>query len=171
MPEPTPKPPETTRPAAQKPAKDDRLETYPTDGDKLKKQIPIARPLEPKSAVVVSKSYRVVELPPPPVVEPPVADEAKAVDAKPHDTLPDGLAAPAERPPETPIELDALQIRAPQRWTFLRRRVRMPPRWEQWLADPQRRNNVGLGASIAINIAIVALLASMMHSPTPAPRN
>ena len=112
---------------------------------------------------MISKSYRVRELPPPPVVAPPRADHAETDDAQHHDTLPDGLAAPPEKPPEPPIELDALQIRTPGRWSFLRRRVRIPPRWEQWLADPQRRNNVGVGLSIAIHVALVVLLAFVLQ--------
>ena len=77
MSEPTPKPPETKRPAVRKAAK---------DGDKLQRQIPVAKPLEAetkkeaapsKSSVVLSQSYRVVELPPPPVAEPPAADRER----------------------------------------------------------------------------------------------
>jgi hypothetical protein len=133
---------------------------------------PVAKRLEaerPKSSPVISKSYRVVELPPPPIVITPAADEAETDEAERHDTLPDGLAAPPEGPPEPAIELDALQIRAPQRRRSLRRRVRMPPRWEQWLADPQRRNNVGVGASIAVHVALVLLLAFVLHAPPRTP--
>jgi len=80
-----------------------------------------------------------------------------------HGILPDGLAAP----PEPPIELDSLQIGTSPRWSFLRPRVRIQPRWQQWLTDPRRRNGVGVGLSIAINSALVALLALVLHSPQP----
>ena len=109
------------------------------------------------------------ELPPPPVIEPPKSDQTETDDARQHDTLPDGLLAPPEKPPEAAIELDALQIRAPKRWSFLRRRVRIPPRWQQWLADPQRRNPVGVGLSIAIHVAMIVLLALVLRWPVRTP--
>jgi len=170
--EPTPRRPDPTRPAVQQPAKDrDRLKTCPTGDDGLKTRpvepIPVAKRLE--SSLVISKSYRVRELPPPPVVAPPQSGRAETDDRQPHDTLPDGLAPPPEKHPEPPIELDALQIRTPGRWSFLRPRVRIPPRWQQSLVDPQRRNRVGVGLSIAIDAALVALLALVLRSPqTPA---
>ena len=106
MSEPTPKRPDPTRPAVQQAAKDhDRLKTRPAG------PIPVAKRLE--SSLVISKSYRVRELPPPPVVVTPQSDRAETDDRQPHDTLPDGLAPPPEKHPEPPIELDALQIRAP----------------------------------------------------------
>ena len=164
MSEPTP-----TRPDPPQPAKGgDRLQTCPTG------QITVAKRLEPeansevvqpKSSLVISKSYRVRELPPPPIVAPPGTDRAESHDGQPRDTLPDGLAAPPEVPRQPPIELDALQIRTPGRWSLLGRRVRMPPRWEQWLADPQRRSNVGVGASIMIHVGIIVLLAFLLHRP------
>ena len=172
MSEPTPKPPDPTRPAAQQPAEDsDRLKTYPTDGDRLKaRPTPVAKRLEaerPKSSPVISKSYRVVELPPPPIVITPAADEAETDEAERHDTLPDGLAAPPEGPPEPAIELDALQIRARSGGDSCAAASACPPRWEQWLADPQRRNNVGVGVSVAVHVALVLLLAFVLHAPPP----
>jgi hypothetical protein len=152
----------------------DRLETRPTG-----RQIPVARRLEPpaeeaeaarpKSSPVISKSYRVRELPPPPVIAPPGADQAETGDAQHHDTLPEGFAAQAEEPAELSIELDALQIRAAGSLKFLRRRVRIPPRWEQWLADPQRRTSVGVGLSIAIHVVLAVLLALVLRAAAPAP--
>jgi len=151
------------------------LKTSPTGG-----QITVAKRLEPPaeaarpiSSPVISKSYRVLELPPPPVVVPPQPDYAESDDSQPHDTLPDGLVAPpespAEQPVEPPIELDALQIRTSGRWSSLRRRVRIPSRWEQWLADPQRRTKVGVGLSIAMHIAIIVLLAIVLRVPARTP--
>ncbi len=86
-----------------------------------------------------------------------------------HDTLPEGLSAPPENAPEPPIEFDALQIHMPGRWSFLRRRAHVPPRWEQWLADPERRNHVGVGLSIVIYVAIIALLALVLRWPARTP--
>ena len=158
MSEPTPKRPDPTRPAAQQPTKG---------------QIPVAKRLEadqPKSSPVIStKSYRVRELPPPPIIEPPRADRTEADDVPHHDTMPEGLSAPPEKPQGPAIELDALQIRAPERWSLLRRRVHLPPRWQQWLADPQRRNPVGVGLSIAIHIAMIVLLALVLRWPARTP--
>lgn len=178
MSEPTPKQPDPTRPAAQQPAKggdrleSDRLETRPTGKIAVAKRLePAAKDevAQPKSSPVISKSYRVLELPPPPIIVPLLSDYSEADDSQPHDTLPDGLLAPseelAEKPLEPPIELGALQIEMPGRWSSLRRRVRIPPRWEQWLADPQRRTNVGVGSSIVIHIAIIMLLALVLRTP------
>jgi hypothetical protein len=83
--------------------------------------------------------------------------------------LPEGLAAPAERQVEPAIELADLRIKAPNRWDRLRRRVRIPPRWEQWLSDPRRRNRVGACTSIALHVAIILLLALVLEAPPPAP--
>ncbi len=152
MPEPTPKRPDPTRTEAQQPAKG---------------QIPVAKRLEggqPKSsAVIPAKSYRVRELPPPPVIEPPQADRTETDEVRNRDTLPDVLSAPPERTVEAAIELDALQIRTPTQWSFLRRRVRIPPRWEQWLANPQRQNPVGVGLSVGIHVAVIVLLAFVLR--------
>ena len=143
------------------------------------RQIPVAKRLEPpakgeaarpKSSPVISKSYRVLELPPPPViVMPPPLDGVEADDAQHHDTLPDGLETLPEKPPQPPIELDALQIRASGRWNSLRRRAGIPPRWQQWLADPQRRNSVGVGLSVAAHLAVVVLLALVLRAPARTP--
>jgi hypothetical protein len=158
--EPTPKRPDSNRPAAPQPGTGDgKLKTSPAG------QIPIAKRLEeaePKSSLVISKSYRVRELPPPPVVVPP-QPSGSADDGVPHDTLPEGLTAAPEKPPEPPIELDVLQIRMAGRFSSVRRYVRIPPRWEQWLTDPKRRNNVGVGASIAIHVTILVLLALLLR--------
>ncbi len=177
MSEPTPIRPDPSRPAVEQPEKggdrleSDRLKTYPTA------KLPVAKRLEPaakdevvrlKSSRVISKSYRVLELPPPPVIVPPRPDRAETDDGH-RDTLPEGLTAPPERPPEPSIELGALQIRTPGKRNFLRRGVRIPPRWEQWLADPQRRNSVGVGLSLAIHVAIVVLLALVLRVPTRTP--
>jgi len=175
--EPTQKQPDPTRLVVQQPAKgDDRLKTCPTG------KITVAKRLEPdakdetarpKSSPVISKSYRVVELPPPPVIAPPLSAYSEVDDSQPHDTLPDGLLPsleePAEKSLEPPIELDALHIQMPGRWRSLRRRVRIPPRWEQWLADPQRRTNVGVGSSIAIHIAIIMLLTLVLRGSARTP--
>ncbi len=150
MSEPKPKQSGTTRPAAQQPS--------------VKEEA-----ARPESSAVIYKSYRVLELPPPPVDAPPRANKAEPSEASRHDTLPDDLAAPAETRLQTPIELDALQIRTHGQWGFLHRRVRIPPRWEQWLADPQRRNKIGVGSSIAIHVAIIVLLALVLHSPARIP--
>ena len=172
MSQPTPKRPDSTRPAAQQPAKG---------------QIPVAKRLEPpvekaaaktpaakdeaaraKSLPVISKSYRVRELPPPPVVAPPEADHVEE-GSQHRDTMPDGLAMLAEKPPESPVELGALQIGSPGAWNFLRRRARGPSRWEQWLADPKRRNKVGVAASMAIHVVLLVLLVFVLHAPLRMP--
>jgi hypothetical protein len=172
MPEPTSKRPDPTRPAVQQSAKtDDAPKTGSTE------QIPLAKRLEAeakseaaqsKSSRVISKSYRVRELPPPPIIAPPATDRAGKDDSRPCDTLPDGLTAPPNKPPEAAVDLDALHIRSPGRWSFLGPRGRAPLRWVQWLAHPQRRNSVGVGLSVVINVAILVLLALVLHRP-PAP--
>ena len=169
MSEPTPKRSNATRPAVpEQSGKDkDGLKTNPTVAKRLD-----AEPA--KSSLVISKSYRVVELPPPPVVAPPPVDQADDNDAPRHDRLPDALASLPERERQAPIELDALQIGQSSlpagRWSLLSRRVRMPARWVAWLADPQRRNSVGVMASIMIHIAIIALLGLVLGLPAGMPQ-
>ena len=152
MSEPTPKRPNSPGPpsAQQSERDDERLrtaghgrETGPNKAQQSKKgeersptsppgrPIPVAKRLEAndetpgaKSSLVISRCYRVRELPPPPIIGPPRPDLAKAADerpqgahpqdAGPQDILPDGLVAP----PEPPMELDALQIRPVGRWRF-----------------------------------------------------
>jgi len=158
VPEPAPDQPDPTRPAVQETAQvDDTSKSHPTG------RIAVARRLE--SSPVISKSYRVRELPPPPVVVPPQPYRAESDAAPSDDTLPDGLRAPPEQLAAPPIELDALQIRTLRPWSFLRPRVRIPPRWQRWLADPQRRNSVSVALSIAVNLVLVAVLALVLRSP------
>jgi hypothetical protein len=45
----------------------------------------------------------------------------------------------------------------------------VPTRWERWLTDPQRRNGVGTAASVAINVAIILLLAFVFKAPPQGP--
>jgi hypothetical protein len=139
--------------------------------------IPVAKRLEatekesapPKASPAAPKSYRVRELPPPPVVVSPESPGADAVDGPPHDTLPDVLSTPPEKLPEEPIPLDALQISSPARLGFLRQHVRIPPRWEQWLADVKRRNKVGVALSVAIHVVFFVVLALLLRSPASTP--
>lgn len=174
MSEPTPR-----RPAAQQAAKGQipMAKRIEPPGEETKAKQPAERDeaAEAKSSPAIPKSYRVLELPPPPVITPPPivappGTDYAATDPGLHrDTLPDGLAGSAEGPPESPIELDVFQIRTPSRWRFLRGRVRTPSRWEQWLADPQRRNRVGVGSSLAIHVAIIVLLALVLRAPARTP--
>ena len=177
MSEPATRRPDPTRLANEQPAKGSipvakRLEP-PTEEAAAKKPDAKDEVSPLKSSLVISKSYRVLELPPPPIVVLPRADHAATDDAQPCDTLPEGLAAPPEelpeKPPEPPIELDVLQIRTSGRWSSVRCVVRIPPRWQQWLADPERRNNVGVGLSIAIHVALVVLLALVLRAPARTP--
>jgi hypothetical protein len=70
--EPTSKPPDATRPVAKPPAKAPpvakRLDTPPAS----------AAVIPGKSSAVIAKSYRVRELPPPPVITPPVVNAPQA---------------------------------------------------------------------------------------------
>jgi hypothetical protein len=141
---------------------------HPAKGDDAQKSSPtVAKRLQPpaseatarqgsandkaaavKSSPVISKSSRVRELPAPPVIASPMRDT--------------GGLQEKQLPP--PIELEALQIAAPGGRSLFRRRVRLPPRWEQWLADPQRRNGVGLGAGLML-VTLIVLLGLVLRSP------
>jgi hypothetical protein len=115
-----------------------------------------------KSSEVIAKSYRVRELPPPPVVTQPVADAPQAGELLDEAGRAVGLL---EKEPAPPIELDALDIRTKSTWSNLSRRVRMPPRWERWLTDPDRRTSVGTSASVAIMFVLIALAAFVFKAP------
>jgi len=117
-----------------------------------------------KSLPVIARSSRVRELPPPPVVAP-VAEPPQVGDLVREVKLPEGLKDPNEKELETPIELDALNIRTRRAWSGVRRRISMPARWEQWLADPQRRNGVGMAASVAITVVLLGPLAFVFKAP------
>ena len=133
MSEPTPKRPDPTRPAA--PAAGERATrqvenlSYGREG-----KMPVAKRFEPpatdeaappKSSPVISKSYRVLELPPPPpIVAPPEADLRKATMRSITTRCPTASRRRRKsHAAEPPIELDALQIRTPERWSLL-----APPR-------------------------------------------
>ena len=109
---------------------------------------------QPKSSLVISKSYRVRELPPPRSSRRP----GRTMRRLPMPASRHVARRPCGRRGKAAGTADRTRCLAdptPGRGNFLRRRVRMPPRWEQWLADPQRRNSVGVGASIVINVALV----------------
>jgi hypothetical protein len=149
--EPTPRPPESTRPAVQPAKGDDRLKTYPTVAKRLEPPADDAKAATSKSSAVISKSYRVLELPPPPVIAPPQHD----------------LDTPLEKQQPAPIELEALQIGMPQR--MLLRHVRMPPRWRRWLADPEKQSRAGIAVSLAMHAALIVLLALVLRAPARSP--
>ena len=96
---------------------------------------------KPKLSEVISKSYRVRELPPPPKVAPDNPQERQ------------------DTSQAKPIELDALAINTDNQGSLFRNRIRMSPRWEQWLANPVRREQVGYGFSILIHLVLLAALA------------
>src|SRR5580704_16839690 len=87
-----------------------------SDVVKVKKEPASAEVIAAKSSEVISKSYRVRELPPPPVVTPPVFEVPNASELIDEATLPDGISAPGENDPEPPIELDTLNIRTKGTW-------------------------------------------------------
>jgi hypothetical protein len=164
--DPSQKRPDPTRPAAQGAKGNDSLQSSPPG------QIPVARRIAttpPKSSEVISKSYRVVELPPPPVIAPPIPIHEQPDNEPPQDRLPDNLVALPEHRAAEPTELGALQIRESPLWTVFRRRVRMSPRWERWLADPERRNRVGMTASVVAQVVLIALWALVLRAPTQTP--
>jgi hypothetical protein len=135
------------------------------DKAKAEKPAPSAEVIPAKSSEVISKSYRVRELPPPPVITPPVADAPKAGELLNEAGLAVGVGTTEDNEPEPPIELDVLNIRTKGTWFNLRRRVRMPPRWEQWLADPERRTSVGTTAGAAATVMLIALSAFVLKAP------
>ncbi len=143
----------------------DATRTAAKDGSKFASLAASADVIPGKSSAVIAKSFRVRELPPPPVVTPPVADAPQASELIDEATLVGGVGAGFEKEPEPPIELDVLNIRANGAWSSLRRRVRMPPRWEAWLTDPDRRTSVGTTAGLAITVAFVLLSAFVFRAP------
>ena len=136
-----------------------------SDEVKEKQQAASAEVIAARSSAVIAKSYRVRELPPPPVITPPVVAVPTASELIDEAAFPDGISAPEEKDPEPPIELDVLNIRPKGTWSNLRRRVRMPPRWEQWLTDPERRTSVGTTAGLAITVVLIALAAFASKEP------
>ncbi len=95
---------------------------------------------KPKSSEVISKSYRVRELPPPPKVAPAASIRQEVIQPK-------------------TIELDSLVIDTEKVGSLFRNRIRMSPRWEQWLANPVRRERVGYGLSILVHLIVLTALA------------
>ena len=172
MSDPTPNQPDPSRPVAKPPGPSRpvpmarRLDREENAGKTVAKNDDAA---PPKSSLVISKTYRVRELPPPPVVAPPKID---GQEAEARDILPDGLMVSPKSPPqvpaEPPIELAELQIRPAQSWRILPHRIRIPARWQQWAADPQRREKVGAVASLAIHAAFIVLAAVVLRGPPPA---
>ena len=96
MSEPTPKRSDPSRPAVstagEKPRQVANLSYGADPGRQALEPAAKDEVVRPKSSPVISKSYRVRELPPPPIVAPPKADRGETNDAPHHDTLPDGLA-------------------------------------------------------------------------------
>ena len=157
MSEPTPKRPDPTRPAVQPEKGGDGSKAYPT--------VPVAKRLEatgPKSSLVISKSYRVRELPPPPVVALPRQTMQRPTTGRLTTRCPTGWRRRQKN--RRSRRSNSMRRRSARRAVaFRRRRVRIAATWEQWLADPQRRNKVGVGTGIALNIAIVVFAAFVLH--------
>lgn len=120
--------------------------------------------LQRKSSPVIARSSRVRELPPPPKIVEELGPDDLPTDS---DDLPSeardiltALAEVEEEPPPAPIELADLQIKPPRRLLRWRRRViRVPSRWQRWVAAPQRRKRVGYCVSGFCHLALLLILA------------
>ena len=165
MSEPTPKRPDPTRPAVQQPAKDGA-------GDPGRQAIGTVGQGRSGTAEIVAGDLQIVSR-----AGTPAAPGRRTAQSGPRGDgrcaasrhvarRPRGAAGKAAGTADRTRCLADPHARAVE---FLRRRVRIPPRWEQWLADPQRRNNVGVGVSIAIHVAIVVLLALVLRAPARTP--
>jgi hypothetical protein len=167
--EPTAKRADATNPAANRAAKaaSSLARGSEASGDDVKAKNPLASAevIPGKSSEVIAKSYRVRELPPPPVVTQPVAEAPQADELLDEAGRAVGVGVLEERELEPSIELDALDIRTKGTWSNLGRRVRMPARWEQWLNDPERRTGVGMSASLVVTLLLIALAGFVFKAP------